>query len=66
MEKYGILVIKVFDDMGIIEVRLCDSLLCVVNVSDVFEGVVKWGNEVFNENIVLVEEVGKWYGIIEL
>lgn len=62
MDDEGMSAIATLQEIGIIEVRLRDTLLRAVNANELFTETQITANEAWDENTALTEEAGKRYG----
>ncbi len=65
MDEEGESAIAVLNEIGIVEVRLRDTLLRSVNATELFAKAQKMANEAWEENTALTEEANKRYATTE-
>lgn len=61
MDEEGMSAIATLQEIGIVEVRLRDTLLRATNANELFVRTQKTANEAWEENTALTEEAGKRY-----
>ena len=65
MDEEGMSAIATLQEIGIVEVRLRDTLLRATNATELFAKTQQTANEAWEENLALTEEAGKRYATTE-
>ena len=65
MDDEGMSAIATLNEIGIVEVRLRDTLLRSVNATELFAETQETANKAWEENVALTEEAGKRYATTE-